>query len=383
MKIRVTFLSMLAAMVTTVATAQVVEFDDMYFNAKDRTKLQASKPLTLKTISAENEVATAINPTDSYSARNINPEFISQDKLNTASSDEYTPYFIPDYSPLGVNQNIYNNQYSSLWNNYNPTGWNYGNSFYNPYGNYNSGMYGWDPYGYNNLYGYNNSMYGYNNMYNSGWSSGWSLGFGNCFSCNSWSWGNSPFWNNYYGWNSYSSYYGGGWNNYPRNIIIINNGDNAGRNVVYGKRVSRSSDYNNVVTTGRSVASGNTDSQGRVRGTNGRTSNNNTAGTYYQRGWRSNPDNTSTSKGWSSGRSGNESSNNSGYTNRSNNTNNNSGFTNSGSRSNNSSSFENSSRSSNWGGGNSNSNFSTGGGSRSSSGGGSSSSSSGSRRGRD
>jgi hypothetical protein len=374
MKIRITFLTLLAVSASMVASAQVAEYDDMYFNSTDRTVVQASKPLTLKNISSESyEVKTAINPTDSYSARNVNPEYISQSTVNPSGSVEKAPYFIPDYSPVAVNQNLNKNS------NY------YGNNSYpgmmpaygSPYNSFSPSMYGYSPYG----YGYNNgfnSMYGYNpygyNGFNSGWSSMLSMTFGMGSYC---PWGGSSFYGNYSPYNYMGMGYGG---YYPNNVIVINNEYNS--NVAYGKRSSRSSDLNNTINANnRNTAMITTDSQGRVRGSGGRVSSvdatNANSSTYYQSGWRTNPEtNSAVRSNWSSsGRSGSESgSTNTGFFN------NNSGST---SRS---SSYDNSSsRTSNFGGGNSN--FSSGGGSRSSGsavgGGGGSSSTSGARRGRD
>ena len=389
MKTRIAFFTLLAVSAAMVASAQV-EHDDMYFNSKDRAKLQAAKPLILKSMASEQEIATVINPTDSYSARNVNPEYISQSRVNPSGSAQSAPYFIPDYSPIAINQNLYTNyNNNSAWSN--P---NFGmmpgfgmmprfgmmSGFGNPYGNYYPSMYGNDPYGYNgfNNFGFNSfNNFGYNNFYNQGWGSSFSLSYG-MGSMNNWGgFGCSPFGNSYYGMNSF-----GGWNNFgggnyysPTTVVIINNRDNNGRDMVYGKRVSRSNDLdNNVTTAGRStVAPTVVDSQGRTRGANGRVASNDATNTntYYQRGWRANPETNSSSTTrttWSnSGRSSTDSNN---------------------SRSN-SSFFDNSSNSrsnsnSNFGG----SNFNSGGGSRSSSGGGASvggggSSSSGARRGRD
>ena len=388
MKTRITFFTLLAVSAAMVATAQVVEHDDMYFNSKDRAKLQAAKPLILKSMATEQEIATAINPTDSYSARNVNPEYISRSRVSPSGNAQSAPYFIPDYSPVAINQNLYNNyNNNSAWSS--P---NFGmmpgfgmmprfgmmSGFGNPYGNYYPSMYGYDPYGYNgfNNFGYNSfNNFGYNNFYNQGWGSSFSLSYG-MGSMNNWGgFGCSPFGNSYYGMNSF-----GGWNNFgggnyysPTTVVIINNRDNNGRDMVYGKRVSRSNDLdNNVISNGRStVAPTVVDSQGRTRGANGRVASNDATNTntYYQRGWRANPEtNTSstTRTTWSnSGRSSTDGNN---------------------SRSN-SSFFDNSSNSrsnsnSNFGG----SNFNSGGGGRSSGGGasvGGGGSSSGTRRGRD
>jgi len=374
MKIRITFLSLLAVSVAMVASAQVVENDDMYFNSKDRARVAAAKPLTLKSISSEHEVATAINPTDSYSARNVNPEYISQSTVNPSGSSAPATYFTPNYTPTAVNQNL--NKSSSGWNNCNCAtagnnpyfgmmpGYGYGSNY-----PYMSSMYGYNPYS----YGYN----GFNSMYNSGWSSMLSLGFGMGgyypYGGSSLGMGGSSFWNNYYGMNYYS---GWGMNSYyPNRVVVINNND-YNNHVVYGKRASRSSDLNNVVTSnGRSATMVTTDSQGRVRGSNGRVASdgNTSNNAYYQRGWRANPETNSALRStYSNGtRSGAD---DSGFSNRSN-------FGSSNSRNSNSSFFDNGgSRSSGFGGG---SNFSSGGGSRGSVGGGGGGSSSGARRGRD
>jgi hypothetical protein len=372
MKIKITFLSLMAVGIASMSSAQQIENDDLYFNAKDRAKLVASRPVTLKIQAQENlEVKSPINPTDSYSARNVNPEYLAQSKMNPKDDSADAPYFIPDYTPKGVNQNLNSN--SSLWNNFNyATAWNtpyYGmmpgwgspfNSFY-PYGNFYRNWY--DPFGYN----------GFNNFYQPGWSSFWSLGFGTGWNTwgNSWAWGGSPFWNSYYynnymGWNSFNNW--GGYGYYPNTIVVINNGsDYNGRKAVYGKRVSRSNDLSNTVTY-NNRSTGNTavvDSNGKVRGSSGRVSSGNESGGYYQKGWRTNPA-TNPTNSWSGSRS---SGSNNSWDNTSN-TRNSSG-----------SMFQNNSRSSNWTGGNS-SNFSSGGGSRSS-GGISGGGSSGSRRGRD
>ncbi len=381
MKIRITFLSLLAVTTAMVASAQVVEYDDMYFTSKDRTKAQASKPLTLKNITSEHEVATAINPTDSYSARNVNPEYISQSKVNPSGSAEPAPYFIPDYTPTAINQNL-NSSSSTSWNNCNcATGGN--NPYYgmmpgygDPYGNYYTSM--------SSMYGYNPYSYGGYNGFNSGWSSMMSIGFGmgSYYPYGGSSWGMS------YGmgmggsqlWNSGFNYYGGGYgynynSYYPGNVVIINN-DYNNRNVAYGKRPSRSSDLNNnvVSSSNRNATMVTTDSQGRVRGSNGRIASDGNSGAdaYYQRGWRTNPETNSAVRSTysNSTRSGADGS---GDSNRSN-------FGSNDSRSN-SSFFDSSSRSSS--NTNSGSNFSSGGGSRSSGSVGGGSTSSGARRGRD
>lgn len=368
-------------MVAFAASAQNVEQDDMYFRSKDRALLAATKPLTYaNTLSRASEVNSPINPTDSYSARNVNPEYISQTKVNPSATTQSggVTYFIPNYTPTSVNQNIYNNP--ANWNYYgsgfrpsyygmnsmmgygmmsgfgNP----YYNSFYSPYSSFGSPYSYYDPFGYNS-FGYN----GFNNFYGYPYGSGLSLSMGMGF-------GYGGF-NNYWGNSFYNNFWGGGYNPYYGNNVIIVTGDSNGNNVVYGKRSSRSNDLNNTVTSGNRSATVNNSSQSGGRSsTSGRvasTSDSN-VGSYYQRGWRSNPE-TNTRSAWSN--SGSTSSNTSPF------------FTNSNTTRSNSTTDFNNNSSRSWSGGNTSSNVSTGG-SRSSVGsvgGGSSSSSGGARRGRD
>jgi len=369
MKIRIAFLSLLALSTYQVASAQV-EHDDMYFNSKDRSKMVAAKPAMItKSISAEHEVATSINPTDSYSARNVNPEYISQSKMGSATSEQ-APYFIPDYTPTSVNQKLSNSSYSNYYN-YN----NLAMGGYYPYSN----MYGYGSpysmYGFGSPYNYYSSMYGYNPY---GWSNSLSFGYGMGgyypyssyyypYGGSSWAMGVGMGWSSFYG---YNPYYNMGYYGYPYNRVIVVNDYNS-RNVVYGKRTSRSSDINNNVTYSNRTRSTTqiADSQGRVTSTGGRVSSDGTSSSYYQRGWRSNPATNSGSRtDWSSsGRTSGTSTANRNHSDY--------GF---GSRSNSSFSSGSPSRSSSYGGGSSG--FSSGGGSRS--GGGSSGSSSGVTRGR-
>lgn len=364
MKTKFTFLSILSVIGVFEATAQEVEYDDMYFRSKDRIVLAASKPIPVRQSPKDMEVVSTINPTDSYSARNVNPEYLSQSKLNPSTTEESAAYFVPNYMPATVNQNIdkssaysnYNNSYSGGSSLFNPYGvgcmscYGYGspyNSFYSPYG------YG-SPYGYSGLslsmgYGWGSSMW--NSMYgmNAWGMSPWGMGLGMGLNYGMGYWG--------YGYNS-------GW--YQPRIVVY--GGDIDSNTVYGKRSSRSSELNNIITTGNRTTTV-VDTQGRTRGSSGRVAGDANAGSYYQRGWRSNPE---TNSRLSMGNGG-TTLNNSGniWQNRSGNTN--SWLNNSG----------NNSRSSSWSDSNrSGSNMSTisGGRSSGSSGGGSSS---GARRGRD
>ena len=212
--------------------AQEVEHDDMYFNATHREKLKAQQATAsttkekFKKFEAVEE--ESVNPTDSYSARNVNPEYTSRQHTEAAQADD-EDYYVNNYRY--ENRNNFDN-----WNN-NYNQW-YNSSWYRP-NYYGAGINSW-----------NSPYYGYN-RYNSPWAdpywsyNGWSTAF-SYYHGNSWNYGwggNYNYYNRpYYGWDSY---YGGGygsgyWNNYryPGTVVVINNGE-AGRKVVYGKRPTR------------------------------------------------------------------------------------------------------------------------------------------------
>ncbi|MEQ8423390.1 MAG: hypothetical protein RIA63_01680, partial [Cyclobacteriaceae bacterium] len=147
------------------------ETDDMYFNSKDRAELNAKKitaDLGLTKRSDVKDANSPINPTDSYSARNINPEYAS--RLNSGSEVQVeNDYFLPDFQPTGINQNLSNCNCSG-GSYYNPNSFYGGSAFNNPYYG-NMGGFG-SPYG-----GFYPSSWGYPSYgYNSGLSM--SMGYG-------------------------------------------------------------------------------------------------------------------------------------------------------------------------------------------------------------
>jgi hypothetical protein len=379
MKIKGLILSLTAACIVGTVAAQ--ENDDMYFSSKDRAKLNAKRAVEntarySATANVEDEPEEEIvNPTDSYSARNVNPEYVSRSNSEVAQSDN-EDYFVTDYRYANANNfndfnNNYNNWANSQWynNSYygrpmnSPASYYY-NSWNNPWSSpyYQSGWYGslsyysGSPY-YGNSWGYGNSWdYGYGGWgnpyygnYGGGWGSSWSMGMGMGYG------------------------YGGGWGGgyYGRpNVIIINEG--GGRGAVYGKRPTRGGSMaygqQNSGARTRSQVTGRTGngtpSSGRVATSTGRTQDE-----YYNRTWRRTSEYS------------NQNSNNS-------RSNSNSGFSNS--RTNSNSSWDNNnsnnsnSRTNTFERSNSNSNSGFSGGSRSSSGSSSSGSGSGGRtRGRD
>ena len=293
-------LSLVALVLTASAFAQV-ENDDMYFNSKDRAALRAQKvseessyttmASAKKSKKAEQAMAAeeVVNPTDSYSARNVNPEFAARSNSQTAASDNQD-YFVSNYQYNKSSEiNNWNNNFNGWYNN----AW-YSSNYYQP------SIYGWNsPY-----YGSAYDLYGNpwcNPYYQSGWSSSFSYYWGSSWN---YGWGSgiglSYTYGRPYGYGSpwgysgfgygYPMYGGYGYGYYPGNIIIVNNsnyyGEN-GRKVVYGKRASHGGmvasphdsyvapTRSNYPTTVRPTASG-----GRVAGSSGRQED------YYNRSWR-------------------------------------------------------------------------------------------------
>jgi len=279
------------------------EVDDMYFNSKDRAKQNAAQEIILakqyKEADARAKVMSPINPTDSYSGRTVNPEYVNRLKTDPNQASSEPEYFVSNFQPTGVNKNLGNVNYSNSF--YSPY---YGNCpCNNPYSYYGSNSPFLSPYsGLSPYYGmgmgtgmgmgmFGSPFYG-SNFYGSPYSSGFNMMMGYTFGSsmyNPWYGGMSygmssmysPFWNNYYAMNSFYPGYGYGYGNSAAYDT---------RNIVYNKRASRSSELDNTVYNNR-VNSAIVDANGRSRGaaSGGRIADNG-AGTYYHRGWRSNPD---------------------------------------------------------------------------------------------
>jgi hypothetical protein len=260
------------------------EYDDMYFGKKDREKLKAErasfnandkidsdyKAFKKKHFNDEEElVEETVNPTDSYSARQINPEYIARSNSEQASGDEQN-YFVEGYNPVNTTTPNYNNSYySNNWNNNNwNNGWNnpyytgfYGAGFRNTwnspyYGGFNDPWY--SPY---NSWG---SPY-YNGFYSPyGYQGGWNMSL-------TYSWGNfyNPY--NFYGYSPY--YYGGCY--YPTTVVYVNRDNNA-RATSYGKYDSRNGNISKYDPNAR-----NSSGTSRDRNTTGRVSTTNRQEEYY------------------------------------------------------------------------------------------------------
>lgn len=258
MKTKIVLAALLTTMVVLEVSAQR-EYDDMYFRGKDREKnkaIEADEALTPVKKKKQTPAEDAqdedyyANPTDSYSARNVNPEYVSRSNSEQASDDEAN-YYSEDYQPATSDYN-YNNSY------YNNSNWArnrfYANSMWaNPY--YSPGFYSpWmSPYG---GFGYNDPwMTPYAGPY--AWGNSWTIAFG--FG-NYWGPGYGYGVGNglgfpYYGY-QYGYGYGYGGYGYP-NYYYGGGYYESGRSVNYGKRPTQNSSAVSSTNTrpGRQVAS--------------------------------------------------------------------------------------------------------------------------------
>ena len=111
---------MLSALLAGSAFAQQIENDDMYFNSTDRQKLRELKAKQYAVASARNTERTAeeseeLNPTDSYSARTVNPEFSSRSNAETATADN-EDYYINNYRYQTANNlRTFNNNFNDWY----------------------------------------------------------------------------------------------------------------------------------------------------------------------------------------------------------------------------------------------------------------------------
>lgn len=256
MKNRIILTCLLAAAVS--ANAQ--EFDDMYFRSKDRTR--ESKPVrTLTDREMQKMVAKSqpagssfSNPTDSYSARVVNPEYTA--RMVTQSVAGKSDYFIDNYS-VPVQQSRSSLSYAPGY--FGPGMYGSNSPYYSPSSSpFMSPMYdtwGYSPYGYSGTYYGSPYSYGYSpygSMYGApyspfayGYGSGWNTSMGFAMSPYSW----SPYFNigfNYAIGSTYGTPWGwnngwGGYNYCPGTAYTVINDAN-GRHVTYGKRTTRTND---------------------------------------------------------------------------------------------------------------------------------------------
>jgi hypothetical protein len=252
MKTKSILLSLVALASGICALAQ--ENDDMYFSSKDRSKInQQSREEVVMASIKKNDAVQTINPSDSYSARNENPDYVAGAKVGSNAS-AYSSYFNPNYQPT-VNQSLYNNNCNCGYNN------NYG---------YNN-SYGYNRYGYGNPYGYGMNSFGIG--YGMGYyGMGYGMGYGSM-----------------YGMGMYGyPYVGYGYSSYGYSTVAVNS-SNDPTGPAYGRRPSRSSSSNNSYYTS-TKGTGRTNAAYYNGGTrtmsNTRSLASNKASNYYNNAWK-------------------------------------------------------------------------------------------------
>lgn len=291
MKFKAFLIGCLSLGVASGSFAQV-EYDDMYFNAKDRAELNAMKAsgslaMTGKKKSMLRDEFNE-NPTDSYSARNINPEHVSRANSEAAQEDE-TNYFVSNYQQKTASgysnwSSGFNNWYNSPWYSagwYGPGFSSWNSPYYSPFYSHMGSPYDtWGSPYYDPFY----SPYGYGYGAGSHWNVGLSYSFGSPYHFypmsmrpwGAWGWGA--------GYNWYNTWY-------PRTTVVIVDNNVNGRNVSYGKRPTRDSRaYTNTTAPARSRDNVNAPTYGRSNST-GRTTTTSPTATrqeaYYNKNWRS------------------------------------------------------------------------------------------------
>jgi hypothetical protein len=270
-KLMKTRLIIIGMVIGVSAGAFAQEYDDMYFRSKDREMLTTSvsspsagkdsySSFKKKHFEDVTMLDEYINPSDSYSARNINPEYIARSSSAQATADEGN-YFVEGYSPQMLNSMNRNNtsNFNTMNNSWYNTGW-FGPSFYGARSPYS--FYGMNDPWMMNRFGYGMGMGMYDpwmmNRYGAGfgWNDPWMMnpyrtGFG--FN-QGWSLSMNSFWGNSFGGSWFNPYFGNSWgmspwNNFyhpgyyrPNTVVVVTDGSN------YSKRPSRSSAYSNTAT---------------------------------------------------------------------------------------------------------------------------------------
>jgi hypothetical protein len=267
MKMKIALLTLLG-MISSLAFAQSVEYDDMYFNRKDREKLrenimasnQTRTGQRVATNTSKNEQMSRFNPTDSYSARSVNPDAAqnlnSSGKRNEFADDEYLPEEYADGYRSAQMAKSNNNFHNSGF--YGPrfSAWN--SPYFGMGGMYDPWMMGAPMWGGNSMmamsmgFGWGNPYMGSGMMWRNS-----SMFWRNSFMMdpfNSWAW--DPFWNPYMGMGGMGMAFGGWGNPYWGNpywggrpwghttVVIV--GDSHNSHISRARRPSRGGSFNDT-----------------------------------------------------------------------------------------------------------------------------------------
>jgi hypothetical protein len=317
MKTRILTIALLAAGAT--AFGQQVENDDMYFNSNDRARLKQGSTTVVyadakkqKAKQLEAVEKGQVNPTDSYSARNVNPEFSARSQAEVAQ-EENQDYFVNNYRTKTSDElNNWNNNFNSWYDN--PA---YSNNYYSP------GIYNWNSPYYGSYYNYGSpwsnpyyqSMLSTSFNYywgNNNWNYGMGMGYSNYY-CNPYNnsmWGSpsmsfsygygygSPYYNSYYPSYGYGYGYGSGYGSGYQNVVVVEN--NKYNN--YTMRNSRSADVTSETPANRVSRSEYNSTRMTDQSRNVSSTKPSSRPEYYDRNWRynntSNTNTTTTSGGF-------------------------------------------------------------------------------------
>ena len=245
--------------------SQNVEYDDMYFNKKDREKLRENMMVSNKstkvdrvtTSTSKSEQISRFNPTDSYSARNVNPDYVDNQtsKRNPEfADDEYLPEEYSDgyRSAQMANANAANNWYTPGFYGPRHSAWN--SPYFGMGGMYNPWM--------TPMWGAPSSMWSMNMGF--GWGNSWnrnSMMWGNPWMMdpfmmnpyNAWAWDPwyNPRWgmggmygmnNNFWGRPGFGGMWGNNW--CPTTIVVV--GDSHNSHIARTRRPSRGGSFNSA-----------------------------------------------------------------------------------------------------------------------------------------
>lgn len=277
-----TFSASFLSVMVVFSSVSAQEYDDMYFSKSDRKTVKVEKTNDNKSTNTAN-YKEVTKSTDTYSAKNINPEYIARYKSTESNEvseqqnkkdDTYSSqdYFVEDYDNTEYtgDPNQGKIDYAALNKRdqmSSPS--NYNRSFSNPSWRFSpyAGMgFGYPSYG--GGYGYDPYMMGYGSGMTMGYGSGFGYSPSMAFNIGmSWGSGYNPWnryssyspygmrgfndpWGSMYGYNSFSRYgqspysnngYGGFCPSYVATSYANNNGDTNGRNIKYQPRTSRTS----------------------------------------------------------------------------------------------------------------------------------------------
>ncbi|MFM7327894.1 MAG: hypothetical protein ACKO3B_04085 [Bacteroidota bacterium] len=274
-----------------VALAQT-ESDDLYFSAADRQREISARPRTVRVLDAPSEVMEM--PTQAafdgyFSGRSVNPDY---DPAVSTNVSDYN-YFDDTYASAADIMSNYNgyrsgnypsSSFGNGWNN----SWSYGSGF-------GMGRYGYSPFydpfnnfGYGGYYDPFNRFGGMNPWNGGGWGSSWSM---TIYGGNRWM-GMNPYsgfgFNNFYSYNAFGGGFYSGYNSFWNPYANMAYGYDSRPKLTYGKRPSRSSDFDNDAR--QQARRYTVQSSGNApRAISGRSSAGAGNNTYYQRGWRQDP----------------------------------------------------------------------------------------------